>query len=499
MPTLVAAGIAAATGLAATSTAVVIASNVLVAGVSIGASYALQGALAPKPSSAAATFAQAVNSPEIRGSIRQATPAQRVAYGRVRTGGAVFFLEVVPPYLYLGLLHSSRQVDGIEAAWIGESPVVFGGDRSILTAPFRNGPTTRVWMSFRDGAADQAIDPLLAADFTSLASTFRQRGIATTLWKFDYGSDYDEFLSLYGNVQIPNVQVLLRGARVYDPRAAAQDRDDAATWTWTDNASLIQTDFLRAAYGGRIDAAAIDWDLVAAAADHDDALVPLLAGGWQRRYTADGLVTLDQSPFEILGSLLTANRGLVVSNGGSVGVLSSRPRVASFVVHDGNLAAGFTYRDDRPRRDVLNAIRCRFVAPERDYQTADGPVLVRADLQTADGEPLDATLDLPFTRGHARAQRIMKAALDDSRIGRQLTCSVRLDRLSIRIQAGDVVTVDSTTFPELAGTYEVRERGFTEDFAAVGLTLAEYDAGIETDWVPADDEQDFSLASLDLS
>jgi hypothetical protein len=140
------------------------------------------------------------------------------------------------------------------------------------------------------------------------------------------------------------------------------------------------------------------------------------------------------------------------------------------------------------------------VAPDREYQLADGPVLDRSDLRTEDGELLEATLDYPWVQTHQRAQRLNKAHLGESRTGASITnLPVRLTHRTLTLKAGDIVTVYSRLYPQMNGDYRVENSGFSDDFATVTLTLAGYDASIEGDWHPETDEQDFTLADLDVS
>lgn len=491
----------AATAGLATVVGTIATSPLLVAGISFGAQ-----ALASALSRPTLPSQGAVNAPEIKGSIRQPVPVQRVVYGTQRIGGSVFFMEVDPPYLYLGLLLSARKITRFGEVTIGETVATF--DESLLSttaavagaatnSPFYDG-SAYLWRSFRDGSADQAIDTILAADFTSLASTFRQRGIATAVLKFHYGDDADHHLALWGNVQVPTVLIEVDGAPVYDPRDLNQSRDDADTWQFSSNAALIQADFLRASYGGRVPADRIDYDQVGIAADYDDELVGLKGGGFAKRHTIDGVVTKDQRPADVVAAMLTANRGFLVQQSGKVWMVSSGPRTAVAAIDDSALAGGFQFRAAQPKNKLLNRVRVRFVAPDRSYELADGPVLERSDLETIDGELLDASLDLPFTLTHQRAQRLGAGFLAESRIGKALSCQVPVRRF-LGLKAGDVLTVQSDLYPQMDGSYQVDRLAYADNFATLALELAEYDGTIDAAWTPSSDEQDFDLADLDLS
>ncbi|MCK1669445.1 hypothetical protein [Bradyrhizobium sp. 153] len=341
---------------------------------------------------------------------------------------------------------------------------------------------------------------------------FRQRGIATAVLRYHYGIDYNEFTQLWGQVQRPSPYFLVDGVALPDPRQPGHildwdpsDPDSVAeaeaSWSWSNNAALVQTHYLTQRYGGRINPSRINWDKVARAADWDDGLVACKDGTFIKRHTIDGVVTLNQSPADVMGAMISANRGFVLESAGKMWPSSSVPRSAVAAIRDELLTGAIEYRAAKPKRDMANRVKVRFVAQEREYQTADGPVLDRADLRAADGELLDATLELPFTMDHRRAQRLQKAFLETARLGRQIvcTCDVALLAECADDLIGSAVTFDSVLFAQANGTYLCTEWGFADNFASIALTLIEYDASIETDYLAANDEQPFVLADLTVS
>lgn len=455
---------------------------------------ALNYALTPKNKAGVG----AINDPGTRGNTRQATPTQRFLYGRVQVGGAVFFIDdTKPPALYLGILLSARRINAIISAKIGTNAVTFDSDRKALEEPFRVGSTAYLRASFRTGATGQVIDPLLAEVFTNLESTFKQQGSATAVFEFKYGADRDHFEKLWGQVSIPNPFVLVEGSLVYDPRDPTQDVDDESTWKWSDNATLIQADWARHADGVGEKAEDADWEKIAESADYDDELVALKDGGFQKRHTINGVVTLNQSPRDVMEALLTANRGALRRSRGRWWIESSKPRDPAATITDKDLVGGFEFRDRKPFKELYNKVRGRFTAPERDYQEADGPILTRDDLETEDGELLQTTIRAPFTDTHQALQRLQKQFLAESRLGKIWSGPVRLRLLGLDV--GQCVRIDSTLWPQINGLYLVDNWGFADDFSALHFQLREYDKSISTDWDPQTDEQDFELPEIDVS
>ena len=405
----------------------------------------------------------------------------------------MFFYEVKPPWLYVGLLVAAHEIDGVEQIRIGTAPVAFGLVNDAATSPWFNGASVYLYRSVRTGTSAQTLDTILAADFPTLPATFRQRGQATVVFKAHFGTSSDHHKTLWGDNGQFEPYLIVRGAKVYDPRDPTQVQTDATTWKWSRNASLCIADYLTRDAGGRIPSSRIRWDKVATSATRDDELIGVNAdGSLIPRGTVDGVVTLDQPPNRVLEGMLTANRGFVVQSEGRVWVYSARASDPVRTIHEGMLAGAIEFRAGKPRRDLVNVVRTEFASADRQYQLSNGPVLERSDLITTDGQRLEVSVSLPYTNHQATAQRLAKAYLDTARLGRSLT--LRLDLRAADMDAGDVVRVDFDTVQACDGLYQVQNVTFADGFTAVDVVLAEYDPSIENDWVPSRDEASFTLA-----
>lgn len=500
--------------------------------ISIGVNYAVsaltkaaQGsgplsATAPSALSSTGAISATINSQAVQIVERQAIPSKRILYGTVKTSGALLFESVKPPFLYQGIMLCARPVTAFLSVFIGNQQIAFSAlpPNAILTPISVGGQPNfpgRLRVSLRLGSTTQAIDPLLHADFTNLDSQFRQQGIATAVLRYDYGADFTEYTALWGQVARPNPLFLVQGVAVPDPRNPSHilqfDPSDPvataaaeATWSWSNNAALIQAHYLIQRYGGRINPSRINWDKVAKAANWDDGLVVRTDGTYFKRHTIDGVVTLNQSPATVLAGMIAANRGFILESAGKVWVSSSYPRTPIVTIHDGMLTGPVEYRAAKPKRDMINRVKVRFVAADREYQEVDGPVLTRADFKALDGELLDATLDLPFTMdvgNVGRVQRLQKAFVENARLGRQIacTCDVALLADCADDLVGNTVVFNSVLFAQANGTYFVSDWGFSNNFSSITLSLTEYNPSIETDYIAPTDEQPFTLAPLSLA
>lgn len=472
--------------------------------ISVGLSLAAS-LLIPKPGGGGAIGelgGSSVNSPDIRYTERQSIPSKRIIFGAAYVGGALFFEQVKPPFLYMGLLLNEGEIAGVDTIWVGTNQLLFSRiDFNTILAPLfvagqPNYPT-RLQVSLRPGTTTQALDLILSTDFTPLNANFLQKGIATAVFRYHYGTDYTEFTKLWGQVQRPSSFLLVRGIKVYDPRDASQRVDDETTWKWSNNASLIQAFYLTRDYGGRISPSNVLWKKVALAADYDDEMVACKDGTFIKRHTIDGVVTLNQKPSDVMSAMLTANGGRIAQSGGKYWVTSSRPRSPIATIHDAILAGAIEVRGAKPKADMINKLQARFVAQEQDYQLVDLPVLERTDLEAADGEVLTATIELPFTLDYRRAERLQKQALERSRLGKQVSVTVDITLLADLDDdpTGNVFTVASDLFPSANGDLICDAFSFADDCTTVGLVLSEYNPAIENDWNPAVDERDFVVAN----
>lgn len=484
-----------------------IVSTTLSFGLSIAAK-ALSGSFSSKNplQSTAALQSPGINDPAVSHNTRQTIPAKRIIHGTARVGGALFFEKVKPPYLYHGLLLCARRITSVGGMFIGANPVLFTAftPGSILTpyTDLTGAPqySTHLRLSLHLGIAPYTVDPQLAAAFASIDAQFKQSGNARAVLRYDFGSSPEDFLAVWGNVQSPDPNFLVDGVPVYDPRDPTQSRDSEPTWKFSNNAALVQADYLRASYGGRIRSSRVDWDQVARAADYDDELVGTLSGSFIKRHTIDGVISLDQSPYDIMTAMLSANRGFIHESGGLVWVTSSRPRDPVLTIHDEVLTGTLEFRGAQPKKQAYNRVLCQFVADDRQYQQSDGPLLDRTDLQSTDGEILEVRLNLPFTRDYRRAERLQKATLDTSRLGKTITCRCDiaiLEQLDEEL-VGSAVRFDSVLFSPANGIYLVKTVAFSDNFSSIELVLSEYDKTIETSWVPAS-ERPFTVTPINLS
>ncbi len=425
-------------------------------------------------------------------SVRQAVPVRRMVFGRVLTSGPIFFYHVANPWLYLGILISDGPIAGIDSVQIAGRTITFNPVSFEATSePYQTATDIFLYGSFRTGATDQAIDPLLDADFPGLPATFRQRGIATGVLKMHWGDNSDHHESLWG--ANPNPLFLTRGRLCYDPRISGQSPTDVATWTYTTNAALVLAQWLITRWRHPIDPGQVNWSRIAEAADICDQWVPRVGEEPERRYTASGIVMGDDSPYETARQLLSSLNGGLVYRDGLYGIRAAAARTPVATIIDRDITGPIRQRHDAPLREAANTMRTVFTAPEREWEKANGPVLAPAAYIAADGRVNAATLDLSFTASHTTAQRLAKQAMEERRNGRTISTSIA--HTLIGLEVGDVVRVALTTLSYLNGLYTVEQIGLNK--AGLPVELRAY-ADTTFAWNAATEEQAFTLSPTEL-
>jgi hypothetical protein len=191
--------------------------------------------------------------------------------------------------------------------------------------------------------------------------------------------------------------------------------------------------------------------------------------------------------------LLAANLGRLVWRDGKYALLSGEYTAPIWTLTDDSARGAVSMRYGTPREQLLNTVRTRFTAPDREYQVSDGPVFINSGYIAADGEKHETTIELPFTASHHAAQRIAKALIEQSRLGKQVIRSESVDAL--RLSASDVVNVQSDAFATINGQYQLQKLTLTEQ-VEWAVELEEVSSTMY-DFNPSE-YQPFTIAPTDL-
>lgn len=385
---------------------------------SIGASFALNKLTGRKKEKSDPSISQII--------VRQATPIRTRIYGRVKTGGALMF-EVAAPVehasLVVGIVIAEGPIDAIEQYWLNDTfSTSASGGGANLSLPWG----ALIAHESRLGTDTQTVGAL----FASYGFTGTMKGLAWTgMTCLQPPIPAKQFQYFYPN-GLPSIRVVVRGAKVYDPRTG-QDWDNPATWAWSRNPALIALDYLTItktqANGvvvprgmglpkGRMnldsfrDFADICDGTVATRYQFDSLGNVIESGGTEPRYCCDGQYDLSQPPTEVLGRILeTCDAHLYTLADGTVGIrggIWETPTVT--ITNDMIVSADFTQGNEK--YETANQLKIQFTSSHLDYQLIEGEPYDDEDNQDINGV-LAEDFSLPYVQSYSQARRLAKIAM----------------------------------------------------------------------------------------
>ncbi|MGV3649835.1 MAG: hypothetical protein ACO1OK_00285 [Devosia sp.] len=457
-----------------------------------GASYLISGA-GRRAENAGATNLATVNVPQRDGLLERVR-----LYGTDTTPGGVFFQKTasngvtsnLSVYVY-GVAISEGVCEALEAVIINGVECRVDSSGVPLDAPWNDGNLTYFKVSFRAGTEDQAIDPIIAARFPGESVEFRQRGVCTVVIEMEFGTSAEHHATLWGAAGVPQLLFRVKGLRVFDPRVATQLPDDSTTWAWSDNAALVQADWLTCAMGFSIAPEKMDWASFRTAADVDDRNEPTLAGS-ERRGRINGRVYSSETNASVIEAMLQQNRGMCWRSEGLVHLRSDEAAEPVATLHQDLLVGDIAYQSEPDMRAALNTVRVEFRPASRFNQSAELTVSVPTD----DDQEYEQAISLPYCDSPAAAQWLAYALIKENRAGRSLSmlldiaCLFAAGKPNKTLEVGDVVLVDMRNYATIGGLYRVADLEISSEFT-VSIKLNGYDPATISGW-SVDLEQPFT-------
>ena len=382
-------------------------------------------------------------------------------YGQVRKGGANTYLEATGDenkFLHMIIALAGHEVEAIDDIYINDEIVTLDGNGFVTTGGWaENGLKVRIKKHL--GAANQTVDTDLLAESNLITSDFKGQGIAYLYVRLEYDQD------VFAN-GIPLFTAMVRGKKVGDPRTAQVN--------YSNNAALCIRDYLRSSYG--LADTSTDDTIFTVAANVCDENIPINAGGIEKRYAMNGVISADTPVGTALQSMTTSCAGTLFWGQGNwqlkVGYYTAP--VKNFTLDD--LRGPISMQTRASMRDIFNVVRGTFNDAGQDYITADYPQIASAAFLAEDnGVETAIDLELPFTTSSATAQRIAKLTLFRGR--EQITFSADFGLAAFGVQVGDIVSLTNSRYGWSAKEFEVIGWKFSSSQEAgdlrISLTLHE--------------------------
>jgi hypothetical protein len=367
-----------------------------------------------------------------------------VIYGTRKVGGTRVFVSTggnKNEYLYIALALCEGEIDSIGDVYINDT---------ISTDSKFSGLVT---INKYTGTDSQTYDTMLANATDTWGTNHRLRGVAYLAVRLKYDSN------VFGG--IPDIQCVVNGKKVYDPRTA--------TTGFSSNPALCLRDYLiNDRYGKGLSSASLDNASFISAANTCDTTVTEYGGGGSiKLLECNAVLNTDNKIFDNVKILLQGMRGLMPYQDGYYSLLIDKATSSTFTLDETNTYPDITVKDvGKSKR--YNRVRATFVNPESNWQddTVIWPPAGSSEESTFfsedNNEELQKDITLNTNTNYYSARdiaRIVCRASRENPLSIELTASPE----ALQIAVGDVVTVDH---PSLGWTGAA-----TKDFRVLAMQL----------------------------
>ena len=398
---------------------------------------------------------------------REPAPVRRIVYGETRVSGPMAFANISGDKnstLSLAILLAAHECEAVGAYLVDDEQVTPGAGGDVTTGTFAGK------LSLVSHLGDQTTaDSLLMANAPGVwTSAHVLRGITYLASKLTYDTD------VYSG-GLPNLSVILRGKKLYDPRTS--------TTAWSSNPALILRDYLaNTDYGLGCTADEIDDALIIEAANICDETVSGSA-----RYACNGTFTTDAEPATIIETILSTMAGSITYSGSKFRVFAGAYSAPTVALDESDMAGAIEFQPTTGIREACNIVKGTFTSPADLYQARDFPQY-RADAHiTEDGEEIATDLDLAWVSNSSQARRLAKIYERRARNGGAATLKCKLT--AFRCQTGETIAVNNTRLGWDEKEFTVQEWRFAiagDGTLGVELTCRETASNIY-DWDASDE------------
>lgn len=401
--------------------------------------------------------------------------SRRILYGQNKVGG----LNTIPPLVTGGsgeslhqvLTLAGHEVEAIDDVYFDTEAISsFDGSGNVTAGTYSGKASVRKYL----GTATQTVDSVLDSALTEWTSDHRGRGIAYLALTYTFDTN------VFRNGK-PEITAIVRGKKVYDPRldtVPGASPTSATCIAYSTNPALCLADYLTSNYGLSEAAARIDWALVVAAANICDELVAIPGSTTQKRYTCNVVLEATTDYESNIEALARAMMGVSYYSGGKWRMYAGAWSTSAFTLTESDIIGEVSIQTATSRKGegFYNAVRGRFIDPDRNYQAVEFEPILNSTYETADGERIYTEVDFAACNNQYEAQR--NAILLSRQSRRQRTVSAVFSMAAYKIR------------PYETGTVTIAEAGWTNQAVrcvgwrfrpdpAVELVLQE--AG-STDW-----------------
>jgi len=358
---------------------------------------------------------KAIDPGEAKSTLDLAEGEELRAVGRVLIGGLKVYGNSTGYDRYRVIAHCKGEIAAIEDYRVGGRSVIVEPDGAVSSPPYViPGNSSYVYVLSKLGTSTETAYSALVSAFPDIWTTdHRGRGVAQSLIKYiSPGITSQKFGRMYQGGE-PELQLLIRGEEVYDPRTD--------TTAWTDNSILIIRHVLLGFPEWSADY--LDDDFIADEADRADELVDTLTGT-EKRSRLWGIWSSETGREDVLDSMLrSAGAWIVMRPSGKWGIqLIDDDQSAEFTFVERDIL-DWTWKSGPDGVSRPNICRVKYYSPENNYEMAEintgygtaGGTWARIEDEITRYGPKPLDLDLLFCPSASQAQRVARLAFARAR------------------------------------------------------------------------------------
>ena len=393
-----------------------------------------------------------------------------VVYGKRQVGVARVFVEssgTDNTYLYMaGVLceGGGNGIESIDEIYVNDKLVTWSGaltDQTVRTVNstdtnyYKDGESLISVQSFY-GLDNQPVSSLLD-ESTNWGSNHKLSGVAYLALKFKWNQD--AFNSL------PEVKVVLKGKKVYDPRldstkggSGSHRQDTASTWTYSANSSLCLLDYLRnTRYGKALPNSSFEtnYDSFKTSADLCDTNVTPYSGGTDiNLFETNIVLDTEQKLIDNVRELLNPMRAIFTYTQGKYFLIIENTGSSQLSLTSDNIIGGIKIFGEK-KNNKYNRVIGTFVNPDKEWQEdtvsfppADDSGLPAEDqyatlLAQDNGTNLEGNFSFQGITNPYQAEELCEIVLKRSR--NALAVEVMCTSEALNLTIGDLVDLTYTT------------------------------------------------------
>lgn len=362
--------------------------------------------------------------------LKQSIPPRVRGYGRVKIGGATFYMAATEVFVQGVIFCEGDQygIDGFEEIWLNDLLITgVQPNYGAMSIDFAFGGWSwgeNVAVYLQDGTATQTQNLAFTNAAWEHAAwwdwTHRNQGLANGVICCSLPPDAEKnFSKTYPN-GIPAMRVVARLSKIYDPR-------DGGT-RWSDNPALCIRDYLTNSRGFGISPSLIDDTSFIAMANICDQWVEMINGSaiidrgyydstvnhnMEPRYRFWGTYTMDEEPRAVLRRLLASCDGEIYQlASGKIAIRGGVWTDPTVTISD-DMILSYELHQGYDKLAAFNELRIRYrdVNYGGDYQIIEGWPYQDLASQTALGQVLPQDFDGTNFPTFSQAYRLAKIAM----------------------------------------------------------------------------------------